>query len=144
ATPVLRRRAHCAVKPQRVARTAASGYKDWPRGTPRPNIGPERSTPASLRTPRDQGAERLVPTTWRLAVNTEGQHLLIELHGCDPVVLDDVARIERLMRAAAERARANVVTSVFHPFVPQGVTGVVVIEESHLSIHTWPEHGYAA
>jgi len=48
------------------------------------------------------------------------------------------------MNEAALAARANIVASVFQPFEPQGVTGVVVIEESHLSIHTWPEHGYAA
>ena len=48
------------------------------------------------------------------------------------------------MRAAAEAAGATVVADVFHRYRPQGVTGVVVIEESHLSVHTWPEHGYAA
>ncbi len=48
------------------------------------------------------------------------------------------------MTAAAEAAEATVVGTVFHPFSPQGISGVVVIEESHLSIHTWPEHGYAA
>jgi len=59
-------------------------------------------------------------------------------------MLDDLEGIESLMNEAARAARANVVASVFQPFVPQGVTGVVVIEESHLSIHTWPEYGYAA
>ena len=48
------------------------------------------------------------------------------------------------MNQAAKAARTNIVASVFQPFEPQGVTGVVVVEESHLSIHTWPEHGYAA
>ena len=48
------------------------------------------------------------------------------------------------MNQAALAANTRVVASVFHPFEPQGITGVVVIEESHLSIHTWPEHGYAA
>jgi S-adenosylmethionine decarboxylase proenzyme len=59
-------------------------------------------------------------------------------------VLDDLKRIEALMNQAAKAARTNIVASVFQPFEPQGVTGVVVVEESHLSIHTWPEHGYAA
>jgi S-adenosylmethionine decarboxylase len=59
-------------------------------------------------------------------------------------VLDDLKRIQALMNDAAIAARANIVASVFQPFVPQGVTGVVVVEESHLSIHTWPEYGYAA
>jgi len=73
-----------------------------------------------------------------------GRHLLAEYHGCDPELLDDIDRIEVLLNRAASIAGANVVASVFHPFAPQGVTGVVVVEESHLSIHTWPEHGYAA
>jgi len=77
-------------------------------------------------------------------MNTLGRHLIVEYHGCDPVVLDDMERIERSMRQAARAAGAAIVASVFHPFSPQGVTGVVVVEESHLSIHTWPELGYAA
>lgn len=48
------------------------------------------------------------------------------------------------MIEAAKAAGATVVGSVFHPFTPQGLSGVVVVEESHLSIHTWPERGYAA
>lgn len=75
---------------------------------------------------------------------TAGRHLLAEYHGCAPGRLDDQAHIEGLMRRAAEVAGATVVACVFHRFAPQGVTGVVIIEESHLSVHTWPEHGYAA
>ena len=48
------------------------------------------------------------------------------------------------MQAAALASETTIVNSVFHPFFPQGISGVVVIEESHLSIHTWPEYGYAA
>ena len=48
------------------------------------------------------------------------------------------------MESAVEATRATIVNSVFHTFAPQGVTGVVVVEESHFSIHTWPEHGYVA
>ena len=77
-------------------------------------------------------------------MNTRGRHLLVEYTGCDSSVLDDLKRIEALMNQAAKAARTNIVASVFQPFEPQGVTGVVVVEESHLSIHTWPEHGYAA
>lgn len=73
-----------------------------------------------------------------------GRHLLVEYGGCDRETLDDIERIEVLLRRAAEEAGATVVAAVFHPFSPQGITGVVVVEESHLSIHTWPEHGYAA
>jgi len=77
-------------------------------------------------------------------VKSFGQHLLAEYRGCDRELLDDLARIEKLLRRAAELAGTTIVAAVFHPFSPQGVTGVVVVEESHLSIHTWPEHGYAA
>lgn len=79
-----------------------------------------------------------------LIMDTRGRHLLVEYHGCDSGILDDVKRVEALMRAAAKAANTNIVASVFQPFTPQGVSGVVVVEESHLSIHTWPEHGYAA
>ena len=75
---------------------------------------------------------------------TCGRHLLVEYTGCNASVLDDLKRIEALMNQAAKAARTNIVASVFQPFEPHGVTGVVVVEESHLSIHTWPEHGYAA
>ena len=78
------------------------------------------------------------------ALNTRGRHLLLELRGCDPSLLDDLSTVRELMESAATAARASIVDSVFHRYSPQGVTGVVVIEESHLSIHTWPEHAYAA
>jgi S-adenosylmethionine decarboxylase proenzyme len=83
---------------------------------------------------------------WKEVVelNTRGRHLLVEYTGCDASVLDDLKRIEALMNEAARAAQTNIVASVFQPFEPQGVTGVVVVEESHLSIHTWPECGYAA
>ncbi len=73
-----------------------------------------------------------------------GRHLLIEFYGCDSKVLDDVAAIEDHMRTAARKANSTIVNSTFHRFSPYGVSGVVVIAESHLSIHTWPEYGYAA
>lgn len=85
-----------------------------------------------------------VSATEAYELDTLGKHLLVEYHGCDAAVLNHVARIEAAMRGAAEAAGATVVTSTFHRFSPQGVSGVVVVEESHLSIHTWPERGYAA
>ena len=77
-------------------------------------------------------------------VGTRAQHLLVEYHGCNCAILNDVDAVRALLRRAAEAAGATVVAEVFHPYRPQGVTGVVVIEESHLSVHTWPECGYAA
>jgi S-adenosylmethionine decarboxylase proenzyme len=77
-------------------------------------------------------------------VDTFATHLLVELDGCDRALLDDEAAVRELMRSAAEAAGATVVAEVFHRYAPHGVTGVVLIEESHFSVHTWPECGYAA
>lgn len=77
-------------------------------------------------------------------MDTLGTHLVVEYIGCEFGALNDVDRIRDLMERAARAAQMTIVASVFHPFEPQGVTGVVVLEESHLSIHTWPETGYAA
>lgn len=73
-----------------------------------------------------------------------GEHVLVDYHGCDPEVLDDVGSLQKVMVETAEAIGAHIVTVEFHEFNPIGVSGVVVIAESHLTIHTWPEHGYAA
>jgi S-adenosylmethionine decarboxylase len=73
-----------------------------------------------------------------------GKHIVCELSGCDPVSLSDVAGIHAMMIGAAKAARATIMESAFHRFEPQGVSGTVILAESHLSIHTWPEKGYAA
>jgi len=73
-----------------------------------------------------------------------GNHILVEFMNCDPHIMNDVAAIERDMVGAAQKAGATVINSTFHHFSPYGVSGVVVIQESHLAIHTWPEYGYAA
>ena len=73
-----------------------------------------------------------------------GRHVLAEFHGCDPDILSDVTLIERHMVAAAQDAGATIANTSFHHFSPYGVSGVVVIHESHLAIHTWPEYGFAA
>jgi len=73
-----------------------------------------------------------------------GNHILVEFMNCEPHIMNDVAAIERDMVGAAQKAGATVINSTFHHFSPYGVSGVVVIQESHLAIHTWPEYGYAA
>jgi S-adenosylmethionine decarboxylase len=74
-----------------------------------------------------------------------GQHLLADLHDVDPALLRSAADIDTLLRAAAVAAGATVLHSHFHVFGEgQGVTGVVLLAESHISIHTWPEVGFAA
>jgi spermidine synthase len=73
-----------------------------------------------------------------------GRHILVEFFGCNPEIMNDVITIETSMVDAAREATATVINSTFHHFSPYGVSGVVVIQESHLAIHTWPEFGYAA
>lgn len=73
-----------------------------------------------------------------------GRHLIVEVWDADPRLLDDVKALEQILLQAAHAAKAMVIQSVFHRFSPYGVSGVVVIAESHLTIHTWPEYGYAA
>ncbi|MGI6678561.1 MAG: adenosylmethionine decarboxylase [Dehalobacterium sp.] len=73
-----------------------------------------------------------------------GRHVLAEFYDCPFEVLNDLKQVERNMVQAALDAGAEVREFVFHKFSPQGVSGVVVISESHLAIHTWPELGYAS
>lgn len=73
-----------------------------------------------------------------------GRHILAEFYGCPGDIISDLEQIKQAMVTAALKAGAEVKETVFHQFSPQGVSGVVVISESHLAIHTWPEFGYAA
>jgi S-adenosylmethionine decarboxylase len=73
-----------------------------------------------------------------------GRHLVAELTDCDVNILNNLTALKRILPEAARQSGALVVESVFHSYNPQGLSGVVVIAESHLSIHTWPEYGYAA
>lgn len=73
-----------------------------------------------------------------------GSHLLVELYGCDPRSLEEEVTVGGAMRQAAVDSEATVVAQSFHEFKPWGVSGAVIIQESHYTIHTWPEHGYAA
>lgn len=73
-----------------------------------------------------------------------GRHVLAEFFDCDPNILNNVELVEKFMTEAAVECGATVVEKCFHMFNPHGVSGVVIISESHLAIHTWPELGYAA
>lgn len=77
-------------------------------------------------------------------MNALGKHLLLELKGCNKEVLNDIGFLKEALITAAGEAGAIVLGESFHQFNPQGVSGVVIIAESHLCIHTWPEYGYAA
>lgn len=74
-----------------------------------------------------------------------GQHVLADLHGIDPFLLRDANGLRDLLLEAAHAAQARVLGVDFHHFGGSGgVTGVVLLSESHMTCHTWPEHGYAA
>ncbi len=77
-------------------------------------------------------------------MNALGKQLLLELKGCDEGVLNDLDFLKGVLLKAANEAGATVLGESFHQFNPHGVSGVVIIAESHIFIHTWPEHGYAA
>ncbi|HEY2685441.1 MAG TPA: adenosylmethionine decarboxylase [Steroidobacteraceae bacterium] len=78
-------------------------------------------------------------------VTASGKHLLADFYGVAAAPLKDAAFLERLLREAAQQAGARVLSSHFHVFGDEeGVTGVVLLSESHISIHTWPESGFAA
>ena len=77
-------------------------------------------------------------------MNGLGLHLLLELKDCNPELLDDLDYVRQSVLLAAQKVGAHIVGESFHRFSPQGVTGILAIAESHISIHTWPEYGYAA
>lgn len=76
-------------------------------------------------------------------MNALGRHLLLELNDCNYSLLNNIDLIRETLIAAANASGATILDESFHRFSPQGISGVVIIAESHLSIHTWPEYGYA-
>ena len=77
-------------------------------------------------------------------MKTLGVHLLLDLENCDQKILDDLNIIKHTLIIAAQKSGAHIMGETFHKFTPVGVTGIVSIAESHISIHTWPEFKYAA
>ena len=77
-------------------------------------------------------------------MNALGFQLMLDLKECNRELLNDLPFIRDCMHEAVKEIGAHIIGETFHQFSPHGVTGVVAIAESHLSIHTWPEHGYAA
>ena len=77
-------------------------------------------------------------------MNALGIQLLLELKECDRDILDDLSYIEEALVDAAAEVGATIVGKSFHKFTPLGVTGILAIAESHICIHTWPEHAFAA
>ncbi|WP_066194696.1 MULTISPECIES: adenosylmethionine decarboxylase [Gracilibacillus] len=77
-------------------------------------------------------------------MDTLGRHVIAELWECNPERLNDIEKLERILVNAALLAGAEVREVAFHQFAPAGVSGVVIISESHLTIHSFPEHAYAS
>ena len=78
----------------------------------------------------------------RNGVRCAGVHLIVDLYEAEH--LDDIDHIEATLRHCVEAARATLLHLHLHHFQPNGVSGVAVLAESHISIHTWPDAGYAA
>ena len=70
-------------------------------------------------------------------------HLLLDLKRCNAERLDDLDFVRRSLIDAVAEAEATMVSESFHKFAPVGVTGVIALAESHISVHTWPEHAFA-
>jgi S-adenosylmethionine decarboxylase len=79
-----------------------------------------------------------------MSMTIAGKHCVLELYDCPEEYLNDQAFIEKLVGDAATHGMSTLLNQVTHAFEPHGVTSLALLAESHLSIHTWPEHGYAA
>ena len=84
------------------------------------------------------------PSTSITRMTVLGHQLALDLYDCPPELLNDREVVENALVHAARAINATIVETAFHLFSPQGVSGVVVIKESHIAVHTWPEYGYAA
>lgn len=90
----------------------------------------------------DQSAKELATLVNKDNILFAGVHLLVDLWGAKN--LDSPEEIEKILRECADISGATILYSYMHPFEPHGVSGVVVLAESHISIHTWPEREYVA
>jgi S-adenosylmethionine decarboxylase len=99
-------------------------------------------TGATLTSPEPTNAKGTPPAA--ASSDTVGKHCILELYGCDSARLNDEAFLRDTITTAAKRAGATLLNLITHAFDPQGVTGLALLAESHISIHTWPESGYAA
>jgi S-adenosylmethionine decarboxylase len=94
---------------------------------------------ASSKQPEDERQDHFAV---RNGVRCAGVHLIVDLHGAKG--LDDIDLVEATLRRCVEASRATLLHIHVHHFQPNGISGVAVLAESHISIHTWPEAGYAA
>jgi S-adenosylmethionine decarboxylase len=75
---------------------------------------------------------------------SDGRHLILDLYDCDREILNDYDGLEALLKTALQMSNATILRIFGHKFEPQGVTLLALLSESHASIHTWPQVGYAA
>lgn len=73
-----------------------------------------------------------------------GNHYILDFYNCDVAFLNQLTEVEAVMTTAVKEANLTIVHSHFHQFAPQGVSGTIIIAESHFSVHTWPEYGFAS
>lgn len=73
-----------------------------------------------------------------------GRQILVEFYDCDSDKINDVSFVESAFLEATRKSKATIISHNFHKFSPHGISGVVVIAESHVTIHSWPEYNYAA
>ena len=93
---------------------------------------------------RARGVEEFSTSVVSTSTNMVGKHCILELYECDEYKLNDEAFVRTTITTAAKLAGATLLNLMTHRFEPQGVTGLALLAESHISIHTWPENGYAA
>ena len=96
--------------------------------------------PGWSKTENSSDAESVIESTGQIF----GKHLILELYDCDQIKLNDEAFLRTTITTSAKSAGATLLNLITHRFNPQGVTGLALLAESHISIHTWPEIGYAA
>ena len=92
----------------------------------------------------EMGPEESVKSKPSSSIDLVGKHCILELYECDQFRLNDEAFLRTTITSATKFAGATLLNLITHRFQPHGVTGLALLAESHMSIHTWPEHGYAA
>ncbi len=73
-----------------------------------------------------------------------GYNIFADMYGCDTNLLDDIKYLRRLLKEAADAGNMHIVKVFFHKYSPQGITGLVIVKESHIALHTWPEYAFAS
>ncbi len=92
----------------------------------------------------DESSQKLSCSNYMFEKSIVGKHCMLELYDCNSSKLNDELFIRTSLEAASKSARATLLNMITHRFQPQGVTGLALLAESHISIHTWPESRYAA